>query len=36
LASQAFLKEMLWYIAESKKEKVHFLIMRGNDKWRKL
>lgn len=36
LASQTFLRKMLWYIAESKKEKVHFLIMRGNDKWRKL
>lgn len=36
LASQAFLKDMLWYIAESKKDKVHFLIMRAKDKWKEL
>ena len=36
LESQRFIKDMLWYIAENKKEDVRFLIMRSEDKWQNL
>ena len=36
LESQKYIKDMLWYIAENKKEDVRFLIMRSKPKWKKL
>ena len=36
LESQVFLKKMLWYIAESRREEVCFLVMRAKKEWTKL
>jgi hypothetical protein len=36
LESQDYLKKMLWHIAESRRDKVCFLIMRAKKEWTKL
>ena len=36
LESQVFLRKMLWHIAESRREEVCFLVMRGKKEWAKL
>lgn len=36
LESQAFIKSLLWYVAEKRKEEVCFLVMRAKKEWRSL
>ena len=36
LVSQDFLKKLLWYVAENRKEEVCFLVMRAKKEWRNL
>ena len=36
LESQAFIKSLLWYVAEKRKDEVCFLVMRAKKEWRNL